>query len=202
MAVIDYLGMQPCDGTAAVTVRTTHQPTRKCLYILCRCMHPMTARPTDRPLPTVRRIHPNPPTTHSTPPNPTQGTKNATSHNLHLAGVFVGNRQVLARAQLQLDQQAGMILKVRLGWTWGTVDVPMARPPHTTTPDHLHTHTQTKHPTKHKSTDCGALRGRRPLRAGGLLHPIKHTTNSKNEADRGWRCWFVGYSCALAASPR
>ena len=36
----------------------------------------------------------------------------ATTHNLHLSGVFVGNKQVLVRAQLQLDPQAGMVLKV------------------------------------------------------------------------------------------
>jgi hypothetical protein len=60
--VIDYLGMQPCDGTAAVP-----------------------------------------------------GKPGATTHNLHLSGVFVGSRQVLVRAQLQLDPQAGMVLKVRQG---------------------------------------------------------------------------------------
>lgn len=58
VAVIDFLGMQPCDGTAAV------------------------------------------------------GKAGATTHNLHLSGVFVGNKQVLVRAQLQLDQQAGMVLKI------------------------------------------------------------------------------------------
>lgn len=59
LAVIDYLGMQPCDGTAAV------------------------------------------------------GKAGATTHNLHLSGVFVGSKQVLVRCQLQLDPQAGMVLKVR-----------------------------------------------------------------------------------------
>ena len=61
VAVIDYLGMQPCDGTAA---------------------------------------------------SATAGAASKGHHNLHLAGVFVGNRQVLVRAQLQLDEAAGMILKV------------------------------------------------------------------------------------------
>lgn len=59
LAVIDYLGMQPCDGTAAV------------------------------------------------------GKAGTTTHNLHLSGVFVGGKQVLVRCQLQLDPQAGMVLKVR-----------------------------------------------------------------------------------------
>lgn len=42
----------------------------------------------------------------------------ATTHNLHLSGVFVGNKQVLVRAQLQLDPQAGMVLKVRTEGDW------------------------------------------------------------------------------------
>lgn len=58
VSVIDYLGMQPCDGTAAMS------------------------------------------------------KTGATTHNLHLSGVFVGNRQVLVRAQLQLDPATGMVLKV------------------------------------------------------------------------------------------
>ncbi|KAM3571967.1 hypothetical protein VYU27_005993, partial [Nannochloropsis oceanica] len=58
VAVIDYLGMQPCDGTAAL------------------------------------------------------GKAGATTHNLHLSGVFVGNQQVLVRAQLQADQAAGIVLKI------------------------------------------------------------------------------------------
>ncbi|EWM22306.1 coatomer protein subunit gamma, partial [Nannochloropsis gaditana] len=58
VAVIDYLGMQACDGTAAM------------------------------------------------------GKPGSSTHNLHLSGVFVGNRPVLVRAQLQADQAAGMVLKI------------------------------------------------------------------------------------------
>lgn len=34
-------------------------------------------------------------------------------HALHLCGIFVGNVPVLVRAQLNVDPQAGCILKVR-----------------------------------------------------------------------------------------
>lgn len=58
-AVIDFLGMQPCDGTG-----------------------------------TVAHI----------------AGKN--SHTLHLSGVFLGNVPVLVRAQLQLDESEGVVLKL------------------------------------------------------------------------------------------
>lgn len=35
------------------------------------------------------------------------------SHTLHLSGVFLGNVPVLVRAQLQLDESEGVVLKVR-----------------------------------------------------------------------------------------
>ena len=33
-------------------------------------------------------------------------------HSLHLSGIFTGNVRVLVRAQLQIDEKAGCILKI------------------------------------------------------------------------------------------
>ena len=41
---------------------------------------------------------------------PSGGTKRV--HTLHLSGVFMGGVSVLARAQLQIDETAGVILKI------------------------------------------------------------------------------------------
>jgi coatomer protein complex subunit gamma len=61
-AVVDFLGMQPVDGTGVV------------------------------------------------PPGGSDGQKKP--HILHLSGVFVGNVSVLVRAQLQMDDASGVVLKL------------------------------------------------------------------------------------------
>jgi coatomer protein complex subunit gamma len=58
-AIIDFLGMQPCDGTGALKPNAGNKP-----------------------------------------------------HMLHLSGVFVGGQQVLARAQIAMQGDSGVILKI------------------------------------------------------------------------------------------
>mmetsp|Transcript_16869 Transcript_16869/g.25392 ORF Transcript_16869/g.25392 Transcript_16869/m.25392 type:complete len:953 (+) Transcript_16869:1-2859(+) len=60
VAVVDFLGMQPCDGTGSVS----------------------------------------------------DSSLKSKSHTLHLTGMFLGNVSVLVRAQLQLDDTAGVVLKM------------------------------------------------------------------------------------------
>ena len=59
-AVVDFLGMQPCDDTGTVT----------------------------------------------------DSSLKSKSHTLHMSGMFLGNVTVLVRAQLQLDESAGVVLKM------------------------------------------------------------------------------------------
>merc|ERR1712000_480028 len=60
VAVVDFLGMQPCDGTGSVS----------------------------------------------------DSSLKSKSHTLHLTGMFLGNVSVLVRAQLQLDDTVGVVLKM------------------------------------------------------------------------------------------
>jgi coatomer protein complex subunit gamma len=58
-AVVDFLGMQPCDGTGQIKPNSAGKP-----------------------------------------------------HMLHLSGVFVTGQQVLARAQIAMQEGSGVILKI------------------------------------------------------------------------------------------